>query len=658
MVFPLTSGSPRRLRRVRCHAASIAAASVMFMPGAPLAAQRPASAAPCVASAAVTSAQATSAQVTSAQVAPAAGAVMTSADAGARFATAATQCMSAMHEGMHAALASPVESADRAFAASMIPHHQGAIDMARQLLVYGEDPALRSLALGIIADQQAEVALLRQWLRAHPGRQSESSRSASVRQEGRPAERALDRDVVASPGAVPVSARDRVYTADQVSNTVSVIDPSVNRLLGVIHLGNRRPDLLSPLYKGQINVHGLGVSPDGKTLAVISTGSNGVTLIETATNRVLGTVYVGRNPHEGFFTPDGRELWVTVRGEDHVAVIDPRAMKVVRTIVTAPGPGMVVFRPDGKVAFVDHSFTPELDVVDVASHRVIRRIPVASPFSPNLAMTADGRQLWLTHKDIGKVTVIDARTFAIEGVIETGPVTNHVNFAGPGGGTRVGGAAAGDFAYVTVGGENAVKVYRRDRTLVTTIPVGAVPHGLWPSGDGTRVYVGLQQADSVAVIDTRTNTRIATVPVGQSPQALLYVVDAVPSGAGTGHLVPPGSGDPARNVVLSPSSGTGGQATVTIRALGPVDGIDVAAKGLRPSTEYTLFLAAAGGDAAAGAGRWPLATLRTDSTGKANVEAVAPTTIPRDATVASHRLILVEGTAESSRAVLEARLER
>src|SRR3981081_4666495 len=122
---------------------------------------------------------------------------------------------------------------------------------------------------------------------------------------------------------IPLSTHDRVYAADQTSNTVSVIDPSENKLLGVIKLGDPVPGALSPLYKGQLLVHGLGYSPDGKTLAVVSVGSNSVTLIDTATNKVKGVVYVGRSPHEAFFTPNGRELWVTVRGENYVSVTDP-----------------------------------------------------------------------------------------------------------------------------------------------------------------------------------------------------------------------------------------------------------------------------------------------------------------------------------------------
>src|SRR5258705_6495733 len=126
---------------------------------------------------------------------------------------------------------------------------------------------------------------------------------------------------------IPVSARDRVYAAEQFSNTVSVIDPAANRLLGVIRLGDPQPANLSPLYRGQLLVHGLGFSPDHRTLVVVSIGSNSVSFIDTATNAVKHVTYVGRSPHEAFFTPDGKEVWVTVRGEDYVAVLDAKKFR-------------------------------------------------------------------------------------------------------------------------------------------------------------------------------------------------------------------------------------------------------------------------------------------------------------------------------------------
>ena len=69
----------------------------------------------------------------------------------------------------------------------------------------------------------------------------------------------------------------------------------------------------------------MGFSPDHKTIAVVSIGTNSVSFIDTATNAIKHVTYVGRAPHEAFFTPDGSEVWVTVRGEDYVAVLDGKS---------------------------------------------------------------------------------------------------------------------------------------------------------------------------------------------------------------------------------------------------------------------------------------------------------------------------------------------
>src|SRR5689334_12405084 len=189
---------------------------------------------------------------------------------------------------------------------------------------------------------------------------------------------------------IPVSARDRVYAAEQFSNTVSVMDPTVNKLLGVIRLGDPQPANLSPLYRGQLLVHGLGFSPDHRTLAVVSIGSNSVTFIDTTTNAVKHRTFVGRSPHEAFFTPDGKEVWVTVRGEDYVAVLDGKAFIEKARITLPNGPGMTIFSPDGRYGYVCSSLTPETDVVSVADHRIVGKVKQESPFCPNIAATPEG----------------------------------------------------------------------------------------------------------------------------------------------------------------------------------------------------------------------------------------------------------------------------
>src|SRR3978361_1791743 len=333
-----------------------------------------------------------------------------------------------------------------------------------------------------------------------------------------------------APGAagdpdIPISHRARVYSAEQFSNTVSVTDPVDNRLVGVIRLGDPQPGNFSPLYKAQVLVHGMGFSPDHKTIAVVSIGSNSVTFIDTATNAVKHTTYVGRSPHEAFFTPDGKEVWVTVRGEDYVAVLDGQSFEEKSRIKVPAGPGMQIFSPDGKYGYVCSSFNPETIVITVPDHPIVGHVKQDSPFCPNIAATPDGKQVWLTLKDIGRTMVFDAQPpFSVLKSIDTGPITNHVNIVRN---------ANGTFAYVTVGGLNEVKVFRTDDfSQVATIPVGNLPHGIWPSGDGSRLYVGLANADALAAIDTATNKVVAVIPIGQAAQAISYVPYAVPEGLG------------------------------------------------------------------------------------------------------------------------------
>jgi YVTN family beta-propeller protein len=437
---------------------------------------------------------------------------------------------------------------------------------------------------------------------------------------------ALAASAFAAPGA-----QDRVYTADQNSNTVSVINPAANALLGQIRLGNQRPDVLSPLYKGEINVHGLGFSPDHKTLIAISNGSNSVAFIDTATNKVKGITYIGRSPHEGFFTADGREVWVVVRGENYISVIDPVTFKEKRRIETTAGPGMVQFHPNGKLAFVVSSFNPVVDIIDVKSHKVIKHIKVVSPFSPFLQFTPDFKEMWMTHKDVGKVTRIDTTRLEVKGVIDTGFITNHLAFAKTAAGTR---------AYITIGGENVVKVFTTDDApaLVATIPTGALPHGIWSSDDGSRLYVGLENGDAVDVIDSASDKVIARVPVGQAPQALVYVSNAVAHGDGTANLSTRANSEPI-NIALKPAAGEA-KGFIVARNLGVVDALEVSLFKLKPQTVYSVYVTGQAG---------PVASFKTNPMGMANGTAIGPlrdvnTTLSAK-TVNPSRVLVMEGDA-------------
>lgn len=444
----------------------------------------------------------------------------------------------------------------------------------------------------------------------------------------------------ASAPDIPLSSRDRVYAAEQFSNTVSVTDPASNKLLGVIRLGDPQPGNFSPLYKGQVLVHGMGFSPDRKTIAVVSIGSNSVTFIDTATNAVKHTTYVGRSPHEAFFTPDGKEVWVTVRGEDYVAVLDGASYEEKARIKVPAGPGMQIFSPDGQYGYVCSSFNPETVVINVADHQIVGRVKQDSPFCPNIAATPDGQQVWFTLKDTGKVQVFNARPpFDLLKTIDTGPITNHVNFARN---------AKGSFAYVTVGGLNQIKVFRTDGfEQVATIPVDNLPHGIWPSGDGSRVYVGLENADALAAIDSLSNRVVATIPIGQAPQAVNYVPNAVPEGGGIGGLQPLGVAGKTAQFVLAPPRADGDAPTsVTLFDQGLTQILQASVTGLEPRKPYLLAFARSRD------GRGPLEPLSafmTNPAGSAIVNATGPIRqiVRSDEGSQQRYLVITAGTADA-----------
>src|SRR5882757_935526 len=448
-----------------------------------------------------------------------------------------------------------------------------------------------------------------------------------------------------APGAasspdIAISHHDRVYAAEQFSNTVSVTDAFDNKVLGVIRLGDPQPGNFSPLYKGQVLVHGLGYSPDHRTLAVVSIGSNSVTFIDTATNAVKHVTYIGRSPHEAFFTPDGKEVWVTVRGENYISVLDAKSFAEKTRITTPNGPGMQIFSPDGKYGYICSSFNPETDVVTVADHKIVATVKQESPFCPNIAASPDGQQVWFTLKDIGKTQVFNAKPpFNLIKTIDTGPITNHVNFAR---------TAKGSFAYVTVGGANEVKVFRTDDfSQIATIPVGKLPHGVWPSGDGTRIYVGLENNDALTAIDTATNQVIATIPIGQAPQAIAYVPNAAPNPDDRQNLESLGVAGQVAQLTLAPRVGeNGGKAPTSVSLFdqGLIQVLEASVTGLEPKQKYVLALA----DHADGSGSLqPLAAFMTNPAGSAIVNAAGPIRqiVENPATSERRYLVIAPGDA-------------
>jgi YVTN family beta-propeller protein len=236
----------------------------------------------------------------------------------------------------------------------------------------------------------------------------------------------------------------------------------------------------------------------------------------------------------------------------------------------------------------------------------------------------------MTLKDKGEVMVFRAQPpFDVLRVIETGPITNHVNLVKDGRGQR---------AYVTVGGLGLLKVFRTDDfTQLGTVSLGSLPHGLWPAGDGSRLYVGLENGDAVAVVDTTSDTVAATIPVGQGPQAVAYVTGASPNADAVG-LQPLDAAIGHTQLDLLGAKGT--SAThVTLFDQGLVQILQASVTGLPPKQPFFLALSGSGPPEA-------LAAFTTNPAGAAIVNTVGPIRqiIRGNAPSPARTLVIISGT--------------
>ena len=184
-----------------------------------------------------------------------------------------------------------------------------------------------------------------------------------------------------------------------------------------------------------------------------------------------------------------------------------------------------------------------------------------------------------------------------------------------------------------------------DFTQAATIPVGKLPHGIWPSGDGSRVYVGLENADGMTAIDTLTNKVIATIPIGQAPQAVVYVPNAVPEGDGTQNTQPLGlAGESAHLSMVPVGAAQQTDAAPTSVALfdqGLLQVLQASATGLQPKSPYVLGLS----DHPDGSGNVEsLALFMTNPAGAAIVDAIGQirqVVVPGTSSAADKRRYLV-----------------
>jgi YVTN family beta-propeller protein len=267
---------------------------------------------------------------------------------------------------------------------------------------------------------------------------------------------------------------------------------------------------------------GVAVTPSDSTVYIADTGQYFVLAYNVAT-RAKRRIQVGPYPQDVAISPDGDAVYATVNGAGGpgwVAVISTATKRVTGDIPVGTAPRAVVFAPDG-----DHAYVTTQDgiyVIDVASSSVVRvfRAPFDDRQGPQgIAVSADGKTLYVTYPGAGSLWELDAATGAPQGVATVGDEPYAVTAAGPS-------------LYVADMNDDAVSVVSTVTGKLTgTIAVGKLPMSIATTPDGAQVWVGNGLSGSVSVISVASGAVVATIGGGPGTSAL----DAAPLGLAFAH---------------------------------------------------------------------------------------------------------------------------
>jgi YVTN family beta-propeller protein len=324
----------------------------------------------------------------------------------------------------------------------------------------------------------------------------------------------------APPASAPATApsppeRELAYVTNEVSGNLSVISTTTDRVVADIPVGLRP--------------RGVKLSPDGRTVYVALSGSprcppsmpdadcaklksdksrDGIAIVDVAARRVVRVLPGGSDPEQFDVSPDGSRLYVSNEDAGVATIVDVASGQILHTVKVGDEPEGVRRSPDGKIVYVTSEGDRQVTVLDASTGEVRATFKVGA--RPRDAIfTADGKRAYVSSELEGIVVEVDATRHVVTAKI-----------AMPAGSRSMGLALSPDgrSLYVTNGrAQTVTQVDIASRKIVRSVEVGVRPWGIAATPDGSRLYIANGPSNDVAVVDAATFAVKARIPVGESP---------------------------------------------------------------------------------------------------------------------------------------------
>lgn len=283
---------------------------------------------------------------------------------------------------------------------------------------------------------------------------------------------------------------ETLLVANQKDANLALIDTATEKVIGTIPVEG-------------ITGHEVAVSPDGKTAYVPIYGNAGVgragtdgseiSVIDLGSRKVVHKIDFGHGvrPHCAIYDRNSGRLYVTTELDKSVSIIDPKTLKIVGSVPTGQEQShMLVLSKDGRRGYTANVGPGTVSVLDMAGRRTVAVIPISGN-TQRISISRGGSMVFTADQKKPQLAVIDT-------------ATNKVKAWVPLPGTGYGTATTPDGRWLLValrGSKGVAVVDLKTLKVDRTIGVGEGPSEILVTSDGKKAYVSCNFSNQISVID-------------------------------------------------------------------------------------------------------------------------------------------------------------
>ncbi|MGD0965888.1 MAG: cytochrome D1 domain-containing protein [Candidatus Acidiferrales bacterium] len=318
--------------------------------------------------------------------------------------------------------------------------------------------------------------------------------------------------VLGTAGWSAAANKARILQTNFAGDNITIIDPATNKVIGSI------PGI-------EVN-HGVGVAPDGMRIYVSSEADSTLDIVDSTTFEVINRIALSGHPNNIAVSPDGRKVYVAIIGaKGGVDVIDTASQKNVKNIVTGTQVHNPYVTPDGKFVLAGSHIDKKLSVIDAQTEELAWTLPMDLGVRPiAISTNPDGSTKWLFLQltNFNGFAVLDFATRKEINRITLPDVTPGKKIVPGGGEVSHGIALTKDQKTLLVSSRRNSALYFYsvpDFALIGSTDLsGKGAAWLSLSPDGKTAYVSNSMSNTVSAIDIASMKEVALIPVGYVPK--------------------------------------------------------------------------------------------------------------------------------------------